>query len=162
MQAAKQFALIVSVILVILLVVGLILAATFKVLTDVLYVFLIILAILMIGATLFQIYSIMALIRTIRTVRDEMHPLVVSVQETVGIMKETAQTAGHTVSTIGQTTKLTSEFVLAPVIQTVASVVAVRGMMRVFLGKGHTRSRAERRYEQQLEAMRESREKGEE
>ncbi len=35
MQAAKRFALIVSVILVILLVVGLILAAIFKVLTDV-------------------------------------------------------------------------------------------------------------------------------
>jgi ABC-type multidrug transport system fused ATPase/permease subunit len=160
MQAAKRFVLIVSVILAVLLIVGLILAAIFKVLTDVLYVFLIILALLMIGATLFQIYSIMALIRTIRTVRDEMHPLVASVQETIGIMKETAQTAGHTVSTIDQTTKLTSEFVLAPVIQTVSWVVAMRGMMRVFFGKGHVRSRAERRREQQLEAMRENREKG--
>lgn len=160
MQAAKRLVLIVSVILGVILVVGLILAAIFHVLTEVLYVFLILLALLMIGATVFQIYSIIALMRTIKTVRDEMKPLVASVQETVGIMKDTAQTAGRTVSTIGQTTKLTSEFALAPVIQTVASVVAVQGMMRVFLGKGHARSRAEQRREQQLEAMRETHEKG--
>ena len=161
MQAAKRFVLTVSVILGVLLVVGLILAAIFKVLTDVLYIFLILLALLMIGATVFQIYSIMALVRTIKTVRDEMKPLVASVHETVGIMKDTAQTAGRTVSTIGQTTKLTSEFALAPIIQTVASIVAVQGMMRIFLGKGHARSRAEKRREQQLAAMQEKREKGE-
>ena len=160
MQAAKRFVRIVMVILGVMLIVGLTLAAIFKVLPDVLYVCLIILALLMVGATLFQIYAIIALMRTIRNVRDEMKPLLVSVQETVGIMKDTAQTAGHTVSTIGQTTKLTSEFVLAPVIHTVASVVAVQGMMRVFLGKGHIRNRAERRREQQLEAMRDIHAKG--
>jgi hypothetical protein len=160
-QAVKRFSIIVAIILGVLLVVGLTLAAIFKVLLDVLYVFLVLLALLMVGATLFQVYSIIALMRTIRTVRDEMKPLVASVQETVGIVKDAAQTAGHTVSTIGQTTKLTSELALAPVIQTVASVVAVQGMVRIFLGKGHVRSRAERRREQQLAAMQESREKGE-
>lgn len=162
MRTAKRFVLIVLVILGILLVVGLTLAAIFHALQDVLYVFLIILALLMVGATLFQIYSIMELIRTIKNVRDEMKPLVASVQETVSIMKDTAQTAGHTVSTIGQTTKLTSQFALAPIIHTVASLVAVQGMARVFLGKGHVRTRAERRREQQLEAMQEAREKGDE
>lgn len=160
MQAAKRFIRIVLVILGIVLIVGLTLAAIFKVLLDVLYVFLIILALLMIGATLFQIYSIIALMRTIRNVRDEMKPLLASVQETIGIMKETAQTAGHTVSTIGQTTKLTSEFALAPIIHTVASLVAIQGMMRVFLGKGHVRNRVEQRREQQLEAMRDMHAKG--
>ena len=160
MRTAKRFVLIVLVILGILLVVGLTWQAIFHALQDVLYVFLIILALLMVGATLFQIYSIMELIRTIKNVRDEMKPLVASVQETVSIMKDTAQTAGHTVSTIGQTTKLTSQFALAPIINTVASVVAVQGMARVLLGKGHIRTRAERRREQQLEAMQEAREKG--
>jgi hypothetical protein len=161
MQAAKRFVLIVSVILGVVLIVGLTLAAIFKVLLDILYVFLIILALLMVGATLFQIYSIIALMRTIRNVRDEMKPLLASVQETVGIMKETVQTAGHTVSTIGQTTKLTSEFALAPIIHAVASIVAVQGIMRVFLGKGHVRNRAEQRIEQQLEAIRDMHTKGE-
>lgn len=160
MQAAKRFVRIVLVILGVALVVGLTLAAIFKVLLDVLYVCLIILALLVVGATLFQIYATIALMRTIRNVRNEMKPLLASVQETVGIMKDTAQTAGQTVSTIGQTTKLTSEFALVPVIHTVASVVAMQGMMRVFLGKGHIRNRAERRREQQLEAMQDSHAKG--
>lgn len=162
MQAAKRFLLIVLVILGVLLIVGLTLAAIFKVLLDVLYVFLILLALLMVGATLFQIYSIIALMRTIKTVRDEMKPLLASVQETIGLMKDTAQTAGRTVSTIGETTKLTSEFAVAPVVHTVALVVAVRGMLRMLLGKGHIRSRAERRREEQLEAMQETRVRGDE
>ena len=162
MRAAKRFVLIVVVILGILLLVGLTLATIFHVLLDVLYVFLILLALLMIGVTLFQIYSIMALMRTIRTVRDEMKPLLASVQETVGIMKDTAQTAGRTVSTVGQTTKLTSEFVLAPIVHTVALVVAVQGIMRVLLGKGRARSRVERRREQQLKTIRDAHAKGDE
>ncbi len=162
MQAAKRFLLIVLVILGVLLIAGLTLAAIFKVLLDVLYVFLILLALLMVGATLFQIYSIIALMRTIKTVRDEMKPLLASVHETIGLMKDTAQTAGRTVSTIGETTKLTSEFAVAPVVHTVALVVAVRGMLRMLLGKGHIRSRAERRREEQLEAMRETRVRGDE
>jgi len=35
-------------------------------------------------------------------------------------------------------------------------------MLRMLLGKGHVRSRAERRREQQLEAMREARVRGDE
>src|SRR5260370_21089025 len=114
MEAGKGFLVIVLVILGVLLIAGLTLAAIFKVLLDVLYVFLILLALLMVGATLFQIYSIIALMRTIKTVRDEMKPLLASVHETIGLMKNTAQTAGRTVSTIGATTKLCSVFVLAP------------------------------------------------
>src|SRR5258708_28201005 len=122
MQAGKRFLLIVLVILGVLLIAGLTLAAIFKVLLDVLYVFLILLALLMVGATLFQIYSIIALMRTIKTVRDEMKPLLASVHETRGLMKDTAQTAGRTVSTIVETKKLNSEFAEAPFVHSVALV----------------------------------------
>lgn len=153
MQKAKRFAIIIGAVVGVLLIVGLVLAAIFHVLLAVLYVFLIILALLMVAATAFQIYSIVALIRTIQTVRDEMKPLVASVQETVGLVQDTARTAGQTVSTIGKTTKLTSEFALGPAIHAAAVVVAGQGMIRTFVGKGRVRTRAEERRQQQLDAM---------
>ena len=153
MQSAKRYAIIVGVILGIVIIAGITLAAIFGKLLELLYICLMVLAILMVGATLFQIYSIVKLIRTITTVRDEMKPLVASVQETVGIVKDTAKTAGSAVSTIGSATKLTSEFALGPSVRTAATVMASGEMLRVFLGKGHARSRAEERRRQQLEAM---------
>jgi len=153
MQAAKKFAIIIGGVILIGLIIGLVVAFIYHALLTVLYVFLIILAILLTAATAFQIYSIVMLIRTIRTVRNEMKPLVASVQETVGIVQDTARSAGQTVSAISNTAKLTSEFALAPVIHTAAALVAGQGMLRVFLGKGRARTRAEERRQQQKEAM---------
>ena len=73
-------------------------------------------------------------------------------QETLGIVKDTAKTAGHTVSTIGNTTQFASEFAVGPSVRAVAVVMAVQQMFRVFLGKGHVASRAEQRRRQQMEA----------
>src|SRR5258708_5719070 len=153
MKNATRYAITAAVVVLVLLIVGLILAGIFHVLLDVLYVFLIILAALMITATLLQVYSVVALLRTIFTVRDEMKPLLASVQDTIGIVQDTAKTAGHTVSTIGSTAKLTSEFAVGPSVRVVAAVVAAQQMLRVFLGKGHVLSRAEKRRKQQMEAM---------
>ena len=158
MQAAKRFALIVFVGLGIVIIVGLVLAFVFHVLLDVLYVTLIILALLMVAATVFMIYSIVAMLRTFSTVRNEMKPLLTSAQETIGIMKTSAQTAGHTISTIGETTKLTSEWAVAPVIGSVAAVIATGGVVRTFFGKGHVRTRAEQRRKEQMEAVNKARE----
>ena len=152
MQGATRYAIIAGVIL-LLLIVGIVLAAFFGVLLDVLYIFLMVLAALMLVATFLQIYSIVLLIRTIVTVRDEMKPLLTSVQETIGIVKDTAKTAGNTVTTIGATTQLTSDVALGPSVRAVAAVVAGQQMLRVFLGKGHARSRAEERRKQQMEAQ---------
>lgn len=158
MQAAKNFIIWVLVALGVVLVGGLVLASIFGVLLEFLYIVIIILALLMVASTLFTIYSVISLIRTLRTVQNEMKPLLASVQETVGIVKDTAQSAGHTVSTIGETAKLTSEWALAPAIGTVASVVAAGGMARSFFGKGHVRNRAERRREEQAAAVRAAKE----
>jgi hypothetical protein len=152
MRGAKKLAIIAGVVLAVLLV-GIVLAAFFHVLLDVLYIFLMLLAAFLVAATLLQVLAVLTLIRTITTVRDEIKPLMASVQETLGIVKDTAKTAGHTVSTIGDTARLTSEFGLAPGIRAVAALVATQQMLRVFLGKGHVRSRAEERRKQQMEQM---------
>ncbi|HLG78751.1 MAG TPA: hypothetical protein VKX46_20230, partial [Ktedonobacteraceae bacterium] len=122
-------------------------------LQEVLYVILFLLALLLVAATLFQIYSIVMVLRAVKTVRDEMKPLVSSVQETVEIVKDTAQTAGHTVNTIGETVRLTGNVALGPSVRAVSAVVAAREMVRVFFGQGHVRTRAEQRRKQQLEAI---------
>ena len=144
MKGATRYAIIAGVVIV-LLVIGIILAAIFGVLLDVLYIFLMLLAALMVGATLLQVYSIVMLMRTISLVRNEMKPLLASVQDTIGIVKDTAQTAGHTVSTVGSTTQLASELAIGPSVHAVAAALAGQQMIRVFLGKGRTKSRAEQR-----------------
>jgi hypothetical protein len=151
MKGATRYAIIAGVILV-LLIIGIIVAAIFGVLLDVLYIFLMLLAALMVAATLLQVYSVFMLIQTIRTVRNELTPLLASAQETLGIVKDTAKTAGHTVSTIGTTTQFASEFAVGPSVRAVAAVVAAQQMVRVFLGKGHAASRVEQRRRQQMEA----------
>jgi hypothetical protein len=153
MQSVKKYAIIVGIVLAVVIIGGITLAAIFGALLELLYTVLAILALLLVGATLFQIYSILMLVRTIMTVRDEMKPLLASVQETVGIVKDTARTAGHTAATIGHAASFTSDIAVAPGIRAVASVVAGQEMLRVFLGKGHVRSRAEERRKQQLEAI---------
>jgi hypothetical protein len=153
MKVAKRFAIAVGVMVPVVLIVGLALAARFNALLAVLYVFLIVLALCLIAATAFQIYSIVLLIRTVQTVRNEMKPLVASVQETIGIVQDTARSAGQTVSTISSTAQLTSEFALGPTVRTAAAVIAGQGILRIFLGKGRVRTRAEQRRQKQREAL---------
>lgn len=153
MKSAKRYAIIVGAVILIVLVVGIIACAIYGRLLELLYISLIVLAVLMVAATLFQVYSIIKLIKTITVVRNELRPLIDSVQETVGIVKDTARTAGGTVTTISSATKLTADAALAPSVRAVASVMAGQQMVRVFFGKGHARSQAELRRQQQAEAM---------
>ncbi len=152
MKGARRIALIIGIVVLVLLVAGFIVAGIFGLLLDVLYIFLIILAALTLVSTASLVYAVLMLIRTISTVRDEMKPLLASVQDTVGVVQETAKTAGHTVSTIGSTAQLTKEFALGPSVRAVAAVVAGQQVLRVFIGKGHVRSRLDRRRKQQMEA----------
>ncbi len=153
MQCAAKNVMIAGGILLLLLIFGIVAAAWFGVLLDVLYIFLMLLAALLVIATFLQIYSIVLLMRTINMTRKEMEPLLASVQETIGIVKNTARTAGNAVTTIGATTRLTSEAALGPSVRAVAAMVAGQQMLRILLGKGHVRSRAEERRKQQMEAQ---------
>lgn len=153
MQKAKRFAFIIGVIFAILIIGGIALASIYGKLQELLYICLIVLALLLVAGTIYQIYAVIKFLRTIKTVQDEMKPLLGSVNETIGIVKDTARTAGNTVSTIGNATKFTSELALGPSVRAVAAVVAGQEMFRVFMGKGHARSRSEERRKQQMEAM---------
>jgi hypothetical protein len=153
MQNAKRYSIIVGVVVLVLLIIGIVLAAIFNAWLDILYISLIIVATFTLVVHAFQIYTVLLLIRTITTVRDELKPLLASVQETLGIVRETAKTAGHSATTIGSTAQLTSELALGPSVRAASAVVAGRQMLGVFLGKGHAASRAEQRRKQQMEAI---------
>ncbi|HZS76250.1 MAG TPA: hypothetical protein VFA41_06515 [Ktedonobacteraceae bacterium] len=164
MKKAIRFAGIAGGVIVVLLIVGFVLAAIFGVLLNVLYIALIILAAFSLLSTLLLIYTLMQLIGTITTVRNEMKPLIGSVQETVtavrgsvqetlGAVKDTAKSAGETASTIGSTAKLTKDLAVAPSVRAVALLVGAQQAFKVFLGKGHARKREEERRKEQLELL---------
>ena len=163
MQRAKRYIIIIGISVLVILVAGLVLASIFDKLADVLSIFLIILAALSIISTAALIYMIYALIRTITVVRDEMKPLIGTVQETVNTVKgsvgetldevkATAKSAGDTVSTIRSTADLAS-FGVAPAVRVASVVVASGQVARVFMGKGRSRNRYEERRKEQMEAM---------
>ena len=163
MQRAKRYIIIIGIIVLVILVAGLVLASIFDKLTDVLFIFLIILATLSIISTAALIYLLATLVRTITVVRDEMKPLLGTVQETVntvkGSMEETldevkatAKSAGNTVSTIRSTANLAS-FGVAPAVRAASVVVASGQVARVFMGKGRSRHRYEERRKEQMEFM---------
>lgn len=152
MRGAMKNVMIGTGVLVVVLIIGIIVAGIFGVLLDVLYIFLMLLAVLMVAATVLQVYWIVMLIRTVTTVRDEVKPLLASVQETAGIVKDTAKTAGNAVSRVNIISQLASEFALGPGVRVVAALVTVQQILRVLLGKGHVATRYEERRRQQMEA----------
>ena len=72
--------------------------------------------------------------------------------ETAGIVKDTAKTAGHAVSTVNIISQLASEVALGPGVRVVAALLGGQRMARVMLGKGQVASRYEERRRQQMEA----------
>src|SRR3981081_2447721 len=153
MKGALRNAIIVAAIVAVLLLIGFIVAGIFGVLLDVLYIFLIILAALSLISTGYLIYAVFLLVQTITTVRNEVQPLLASVQRTAGIVQDTARTAGQTATTIGSTAQLGSELAGGPTVRAAAIVMAGQEVLRVFMGKGRTRSRTEERRRQQMEAI---------
>lgn len=152
MPGAMKNVILGTVALLVVLIVGIIVAAIFGVLLEVLYIFLMVLAALMVAATVLLVYWVIMLINTVSTVRDEASPLIASVQETADIVKDTAKTAGHAVSNVNVVSQLASEFALGPGVRTVAALVTAQQIMRVLFGKGHVASRYEERRRQQMEA----------
>ncbi len=160
MQRALQIVRIVGIGLGILLLVALVIAGIFGQLLNVLYIVLIFLAFFSLFSTALVIYAIVMLIQTITVVRDEMKPLLISVQETVGVaketvevVKETAQHAGKTANTVATAARLTRDYAVAPSVRATALVLASQQMVRVFAGQGRTRNRANERRKKQEEMI---------
>ncbi len=149
-QKIKNIALITGAVLVIVILGIIIVGVTTGRMTDVVYVSLIIVALLTLVVTVLQIIAIVRLIGTISTVRDEMKPLLASVQETIGVVQETAKNANQAVATIGTAARFTNDFAVQPSVRVVALLMAAQQVIRVFTGKGHVRSRADQRRKQQV------------
>ncbi len=149
-QKIKNIALITGAVLVIVIVGIIVVGVATGHMIDVVYVSLIIVALLTLVVTVLQIIAIARLIGTISTVRDEMKPLLASVLETVGVVQETAKKANQTVATIGTAARFTNNFAIQPSVRAVALLVAAQQVIRVFMGKGHVRSRADQRRKQQV------------
>src|SRR6266516_5132368 len=96
MQKAKRYLIIAGIVVAVLLIIGIVFAAIYNAWLVILYISLIIVAAFTLVVAALQIYTIVMLIRTISTVRDEMKPLLDSVKVTVGVMQTSARTAGHT------------------------------------------------------------------
>lgn len=161
MQRALLILKIVGAVLGVLLVGGLVAAGYFGQLLNLLYIVLIILAFFSLLATAMLIYAVLMLTRTILLVRDEVRPLLHSVKDTVGVaketvevVKETAQHAGQTAGTLASTARLTRDYAVAPAVRATALLVAGRHMVKVFTGKGRTRTRYEERKQKQSEMLR--------
>ena len=163
MKKARNYLLIVSISVLILLVAGFILAGIFDKLLDVLYISLIVLAAFSLISTALLVYLLVSLIRTLMTVRAEIKPLLESVNQTVSsvrgsveetleTVKDTARSASQTASTVGATAHLTNQAV-GPSVRVAALVVAGREAARIFVGKGRTRRRHEERRREQMEMM---------
>ena len=151
-QKIKNIALITGASLVLAILLIIVAGVITRDMKDVVYVSLIIVALLTLAVTVLQIIAILRLIGTISTVRDEMKPLLASVQETVGVVKDTARSAGQTAAAIGTAARFTNNFAIQPSVRAVALLMAAQQVIRVFIGKGHVRSRADRRRKQQMEA----------
>ncbi len=151
-QKIKNIALITGAVLVIVIVGIIVVGVATNSMSNVVYVSLIIVALFTLAVTVLQIIAIVRLIGTITTVRDEMKPLLASVQETVGVVQETAKKANQTVATIGTAARFTNNFAIQPSVRVVALLMAAQQVIRVFIGKGHVRSRADQRRKQQMEA----------
>lgn len=160
MKRALRVLLIVAIILVILFIAGLVLAGIFGRLLDVLYIALMLLALFSLLSTILLIYAILKLIQMVMLVRSEMRPLLNSMQETVGVaketavaVKETAQHAGKAAGTLVGATRITRDYAITPPVRAVALAMAGRQMVRVFLGRGHVRTKADERKRRQAEML---------
>lgn len=160
MKRALVYAIIVGIVLLLLLAGGLVLAGIFGQFLTVLYIALIVLAVFSLFATALLIYAMIKLMQTIILVHDEVRPLLDSMQETVGVAKETAvvvretaQHAGKAAGTLASATRLTKDYAITPPIRAAAVVLAGSQMIKVFLGRGHVRTRAEARRRKQEEIL---------
>jgi hypothetical protein len=160
MKGALRYAIIVAIVLALILTAGLVLGGIFGQYLNILYIALMVVAFFAVVSTALLIYAVIKLIQIIMLVREEVRPLLMSMHETVGVaketaeaVKETAQYAGKAAGTLAGTTRLTKEYAVSPPIQAAAVVLASRQMVKVFFGKGHVRTRAEERRRRQTEIL---------
>ena len=164
LEKTTRYVILISSTILALMIAGFVVARLFNVLLPVFYIAIIILASLLIISTVLLIYTLLTALRTLATFRDEVDPLLTSLQHTVEMVtqsveetaeavKDTTKSATQTANTISSTTRLATQYAFAPSVRAVGVLVGVQQMVRIFLGKGHSRRRYEERRQQQLELI---------
>jgi hypothetical protein len=160
-ERTTRFVILIASVILALMVAGFVVARIFNVLLPVFYIAIIVLASLLITSTTLLIYTLLLGLRTLATLRDEINPLLTSLQhtvemlsqsveETTEVVKDTTKSASQTATTISSTTRLATQYAVAPTVRAVGVLVGGQQMLRVFLGKGRARSRYEERRQEQL------------
>jgi hypothetical protein len=164
LEKTTRYVILISSAILALMIAGFVVARIFNVLLPVFYIAIIILASLLIISTVLLIYALLTALRTLATIRDEVNPLLTSLQHTVEMVtqsveetteavKDTTKSATQTATTISSTTRLATQYALAPSVRAVGLLLGGQQMIRIFLGKGHARRRYEERRQQQLELI---------
>jgi hypothetical protein len=164
LEKTTRYVILISSVILALMIAGFVVARIFGVLLPVFYISIIILASLLIISTVLLIYALLTALRAVATIRDEVDPLLISLQHTVEMVtqsvdetteavKDTTKSATQTATTISNTTRLAAQYAFAPSVRAVGALVGGQQMLRIFLGKGHARRRYEERRQQQLELI---------
>jgi len=162
-KTSRYVILIASVVLAVMIT-GFVVARIFGVLLPVFYIAIIVLASLLIISTVLLIYTLLTALQTLATMRDEVNPMLLSLQhtlemvtasvdETTEAVKDTTKSATQTATTISSTVRLATQYTAVPTVRAVGVLMGGQQMLRIFFGKGYARSRYEERRQQQLELI---------
>ena len=161
-EKITRYVLLVSFVVLAVIITAFVFARIFGVLLQVFFIAIVVLASLLIITTVLLSYALLTALRTFATVRDELNPLITSLQhsidmisqsveETTEAVKDTTQSASQTATTISSTTRLATQYAVGPSVRAVGFLVGGQQLVRVFLGKGRARRRYEEHRQQQLE-----------
>jgi hypothetical protein len=163
-EKTTRYVILIASVILALMIIGFAIARIFGVLLPVFYVAIIVLASLLIISTVMLIYALLTALRTLAAMRDEVNPMLLSLQhtvekvsesvdETTEAVKDTAKSATQTATTVSSTVQLATQYTAVPTVRAVGVLVGGQQMLRVFLGKGNARRRYEERRQQQLELI---------
>jgi energy-coupling factor transporter transmembrane protein EcfT len=163
-ERTTRYVILISSVILAFMIAGFVVARIFGVLLPVFYVAIIILASLLIISTVLLIYTLLTALQTLAALRDEVNPMLLSLQHTVEMVtesveetteavKDTTKSATQTATTVSSTARLATQYAIAPSVRAVGVLVGGQQMLRIFLGKGNARRRYEERRQQQLELI---------
>ena len=163
-EKTTRYVILIASIVLAVMITGFIVARIFGVLLPVFYVAIIVLASVLIISTVLLIYTLLTALHTLATMRDEINPMLLSLQHTVEMVtasvdetteavKVTTRSASQTATTISSTIRLATQFMGVPTVRAVGVLVGGQQMVRLFFGKGYARSRYVERRQQQLELL---------
>jgi hypothetical protein len=163
-EKTTRYVILIAAIVLALMITGFVAARIFGVLLPVFYVAIIVLASLLIISTVLLIYALLTALQTLATMRDEVNPMLLSLQHTVEMVTESADETTEAVkgttrsatqagTTISSTVKLATQYTAVPTVRAVGVLLGGLQMVHIFFGKGHARNRYEDRREQQLELL---------